>query len=385
MEIEGAVPTRSKAIIAACLFSMHMTRNWMPSSIPLHGNQYGHESLPHVQRGLLMCENDGMKETIRVAVTGAAGNIGYALLWRIASGDCFGSNQPVTLQLLEIPSGMQRLDGVIMELKDSAFPLIHGIVGTDDPSIAFKDADAIFLVGSRPRTKDMDRADLVAANGPIFVGQGQAIDAVASQNVKVITVGNPCNTNALIACANAPSIPSKQFTAMTRLDQNRAVGQMAERAGVSASKIQDVFIWGNHANTMYPDPRFASVDGKEATHVFSEDWLQGDFLGTVATRGKAIIEARGASSAASAASAAVDHMRDWWQGSNGRIVSMALPSEGWYGVPEGLVFSFPCRCENGEVIVVDNLDIDAFAQSKIDENITALLEEREAVSELLGH
>lgn len=325
-----------------------------------------------------------MKETIRVAVTGAAGNIGYALLWRIASGECFGTNQPVTLQLLEIPSGMQRLEGVIMELKDSAFPLVDGIVGTDDPAIAFNETDAIFLVGSRPRSKDMDRADLVAANGPIFVGQGQAIEAVASPNVKVITVGNPCNTNALIACANAPSIPSRQFTAMTRLDQNRAVGQMAERAGMPASKIQDVFIWGNHSNTMYPDPRFATVNGQKATDVFDQAWLQGDFLGTVATRGKAIIEARGASSAASAASAAVDHMRDWWQGSDGRIVSMALPSEGWYGVPEGLVFSFPCRCENGEIEVLANLDVDAFAQSKIDENIVALMEERAAVSELLG-
>ena len=325
-----------------------------------------------------------MKETIRVAVTGAAGNIGYALLWRIASGDCFGANQPVTLQLLEIPSGMQRLEGVIMELKDSAFPLVDGIVGTDDPAIAFNETDAIFLVGSRPRSKDMDRSDLVAANGPIFVGQGKAIEAVASSNVKVITVGNPCNTNALIACANAPSIPSRQFTAMTRLDQNRAVGQMAERAGMPASKIQDVFIWGNHSNTMYPDPRFATVDGQKATDVFDQGWLQGDFLGTVATRGKAIIEARGASSAASAASAAVDHMRDWWQGSDGRNVSMALPSEGWYGVPEGLVFSFPCRCENGEIEVLDDLAVDAFAQSKIDENIAALMEERAAVSELLG-
>ena len=330
-----------------------------------------------------MCEDDGMKETIRVAVTGAAGNIGYALLWRIASGDCFGSNQPVTLQLLEIPSGMQRLEGVIMELRDSAFPLVHGIVGTDDPKIAFNDTDAIFLVGSRPRTKDMDRADLVAANGPIFVGQGQAIDAVASPNVKVITVGNPCNTNTLIACANAPNIPSRQFTAMTRLDQNRAVGQMAEKAGVPASMIQDVFIWGNHANTMYPDPSVATISGQNAVDVFDEEWLQGDFLGTVATRGKAIIEARGASSAASAASAAVDHMRDWWQGSGGRIVSMALPSEGWYGVPEGLVFSFPCRCENGEILVLDDLVVDAFAQSKIDENIAALMGERAAVSELL--
>ena len=326
---------------------------------------------------------EGEKAAIRVAITGAAGNIGYALLWRIASGDCFGNNQPVILQLLEIPPGMQRLDGVIMELRDSAFPLVHDIIGTDDPEVAFSDADAIFLVGSRPRTKDMDRADLVAANGPIFVGQGKAIDAVASPNVKVITVGNPCNTNALIASANAASIPSRQFTAMTRLDQNRAVGQIAEKAGVPASKVEDVFIWGNHSNTMYPDPRFARVGNESVTDLFDNEWLQGAFLDTVATRGKAIIVARGASSAASAASAAVDHMRDWWQGSNGRIVSMALPSEGWYGVPEGLVFSFPCRCEGGKIIVVEDLPIDEFAQTKIDENVKALLEERDAVSELL--
>ena len=320
---------------------------------------------------------------IRVAVTGAAGNIGYALLWRIASGDCFGSNQPVILQLLEIPPGMQRLEGVIMELRDSAFSLVHDIVGTDNAEVAFNEADAIFLVGSRPRTKDMDRSDLVAANGPIFVGQGKAIDAVASRKVKVITVGNPCNTNALIASANTPSIPPQQFTAMTRLDQNRAVGQMAERAGVPASEVQDVFIWGNHANTMYPDPSMATVGGQSATEVFDEEWLQGEFLNTVSTRGKAIIMARGASSAASAASAAVDHMRDWWQGSAGRIVSVALPSEGWYGVPEGIVFSFPCRCEGGEVTVVEGLTVDTFAQAKIDENVAALLGEREAVSDLL--
>ena len=278
---------------------------------------------------------------------------------------------------------MQRLDGVIMELKDSAFPLVHDVIGTDDPELAFKGAEAIFLVGSRPRTKDMDRSDLVAANGPIFVGQGKAIDAVSSRDVKVITVGNPCNTNALIASANAPGISSRQFTAMTRLDQNRAVGLMAEKAGVPASKVQDVFIWGNHANTMYPDPRFGVVDGNIATEVFENDWLQGDFLETVATRGKAVIMARGASSAASAASAAVDHMRDWWLGSNGRIVSMALPSEGWYGVPDGLVFSFPCRCEGGEIIVIGDLPIDEFAQSKIEENVAALLEERNAVNDLL--
>ena len=328
-------------------------------------------------------EENGTKTPIRVAITGAAGNIGYALLWRIASGDCFGDKQPLILQLLEIPPGMQRLDGVIMELRDSAFPLVHDIIGTDNPEVAFNDADAIFLVGSRPRTKDMDRADLVAANGPIFVGQGKAIDASASPNVKVITVGNPCNTNALIACANAPTIPNKQFTAMTRLDQNRAVGQIAEQVGVPASDVSDVFIWGNHSNTMYPDPRFGKVNNKPVTDLLDSNWLQGKFLDTVATRGKAIIVARGASSAASAASAAVDHMSDWWQGSDGRIVSMALPSEGWYDVPEGLVFSFPCRCEGGEIIVVEDLAIDEFAQKKIHENVRALLEERDAVSELL--
>tara|TARA_B100001996_G_scaffold352094_1_gene312575 strand:+ start:54 stop:1052 length:999 start_codon:yes stop_codon:yes gene_type:complete len=328
-------------------------------------------------------QEESMREPIRVAITGAAGNIGYALLWRIASGDCFGADQPVILQLLEIPPGMQRLDGVVMELRDSAFPLVNEIIGTDDVTVAFNEADAIFLVGSRPRTKDMDRSDLVAANGPIFVGQGKAINEVASRNVKVVTVGNPCNTNALIASANAPSIPSRQFSAMTRLDQNRAMGQMAQHADIPVSKVGDVFIWGNHSNTMYPDPRFATVDGLPATEVFDNNWLEGEFIDTVATRGKAIILARGASSAASAASAAVDHMRDWWQGSDGRIVSMAIPSEGWYGVPEGLVFSFPCRCQDGEVSVVEDLQIDVFAQAKIDENVTALLEEREAVSDLL--
>ncbi len=324
-----------------------------------------------------------MNAPIRVAVTGAAGNIGYSLLWRIASGDCFGHDQPVILQLLEIPPGMQRLQGVMMELADSAFPLVHAVTGSSDPAEAFAGADAIFLVGSRPRSKDMDRADLVAANGPIFVGQGKAINDNASRDVKVIVVGNPCNTNCLIAKANAPSLSSRQFTAMTRLDQNRAVGQLAQRAGTIAANIEDVFIWGNHANTMYPDPSVATVDGKAATDVFEADWLQGEFLKTVSTRGKAIIVARGASSAASAASAAVDHMRDWWQGSDDRIVSMALPSEGWYGVPEGLVFSFPCRCANGEIHVVDDLELTDFAKAKIQENVEALLAERSAVADLL--
>jgi len=304
-------------------------------------------------------------------------------LWRIASGECFGTDQPIRLQLLEITPALGRLDGVMMELSDSAFPLVHEVVGTDDPHVAFKDTDAIFLVGSRPRSADMDRADLVAANGPIFVGQGQAIDAVASRQVKVVTVGNPCNTNCLIAQSNAPGLPSRSFTAMTRLDQNRAVGQMSHRAGVPPAEVKDVFIWGNHANTMYPDPSVATVGGRPAMEVFDQDWLQGPFLQTVATRGKAIIQARGASSAASAANAAIDHMHDWWHGTGGGIVSMALPSEGWYGVPEGLVFSFPCRCSGGEIEVVEDLHVDAFTRDKIDENVAALLEERAAVQDLL--
>lgn len=320
---------------------------------------------------------------ITVAVTGAAGNIGYSLLWRIASGDCFGPDQPVILQLLEITPGMERLKGVIMELTDSAFDLVHGIVGSDNPEVAFKDCDAIFLVGSRPRSKDMDRSDLVAANGPIFVGQGKAIDAVAKRSVKVITVGNPCNTNALIAKANAPGIPARQFTAMTRLDQNRAHGQLSTKANTPVANIDNVVIWGNHGPTMYPDVAWATAGGEAVRGKMDADYLQGEFLKTVATRGKAIIVARGASSAASAANAAVDHMRDWWQGSNGRMVSMAVPSEGWYGVPKGLVFSFPCICEGGDYRVVTDLELDDFAKSKVAENVAALEGEQAAVADLL--
>jgi malate dehydrogenase len=325
-----------------------------------------------------------MPAPIRVAVTGAAGNIGYALLWRLASGDCFGPDQPVILQLLEIPSGMERLHGTVLELQDSAFPLVHDIVATDDPNVAFAGADAIFLVGSRPRTKDMDRADLVAANGPIFTGQGKAINDHASRSVRVITVGNPCNTNCLIAAANAKDLPGSCFSAMTRLDENRAVGQLALAAGVPAAAVRDVFVWGNHADSMYPDIQRATIAGEPAPGKFDAGWINGDFLKTVATRGKAVILARGASSAASAASAAVDHMRDWWRGTDGRIVSMAIPSKGWYGVPEGLIFSFPVRVSaQGEIEVVEGLEIDAFTRAKIQENVDALLEERAAVAELL--
>ena len=324
-----------------------------------------------------------MKPAIRVAVTGAAGNIGYSLLWRIASGDCFGADQPVILQLLEITPALERLEGVRMELVDSACDLVHGIVCSDDPEVAFKDADAIFLVGSRPRSKDMDRSDLVAANGPIFTGQGKAIEAVASKSVKVITVGNPCNTNALIAMNNAKALDKRCFTAMTRLDQNRAHGQLAEKKGVPVSNVQNVVIWGNHGPTMYPDTTWAKVGDEAVKGNVDETWITETFEPTVATRGKAIIVARGASSAASAANAACDHMRDWWQGSNGRIVSMAVPSEGWYGVPEGLIFSFPCVCENGEYRVIADLELDDRAKAKIAENVAALEEEKAAVADLL--
>lgn len=325
-----------------------------------------------------------MPAPIRVAVTGAAGNIGYALLWRLASGDCFGPDQPIILQLLEIPAGLERLHGVVMELQDSAFPLLHDIVATDDPNVAFAGADAVFLVGSRPRTKDMDRADLVAANGPIFTGQGKAINDHASRNVKVLTVGNPCNTNCLIAQANAKDLSPSCFSAMTRLDENRAVGQVAVKLGVAPAQVRDVFVWGNHADTMYPDLSLATVGGRAAGELLDAGWLRSEFLQTVANRGKAIIVARGASSAASAASAAVDHMRDWWLGTNGRVVSMAIPSQGWYGVPEGLIFSFPCRVSaGGEIEVVEGVVVDDFARAKIQENVDALLEERAAVANLL--
>ena len=325
-----------------------------------------------------------MLPPIRVAVTGAAGNIGYALLWRLACGSCFGPDQPIILQLLEIPPGMERLAGVVMELQDSAFPLVHDIIATSDPNVAFKDADAVFLVGSRPRTADMDRADLVAANGPIFTGTGKALNDNASRDVRVVVVGNPCNTNALIANANAPDLADSCFSAMTRLDQNRAMGQLAVAQGVPVAQVQDVIIWGNHGPTMYPDVSRATVGGQPAADLFEESWLQGDFLKTVATRGKAIIRARGASSAASAASAAIDHMQDWWMGTDGRIVSMAIPSQGWYGVPEGLMYSFPVIVEGGDIHVVEDLQLSDFAKAKVQENIDALMAEREAVADLLG-
>jgi malate dehydrogenase len=322
------------------------------------------------------------KAPLRVAVTGAAGNIAYSLIWRIANGECFGADQPVILSLLEITPALTKLQGTVMEIVDSAFPLVHGVDATDDAGKAFDGADAVFLVGSRPRTAEMTRADLIAANGRIFVGQGQALNR-ANRDVKVLAVGNPCNTNCLIANHHAADIPSTQFTAMTRLDQNRAAGQLAERAGVPVAGVRDVVIWGNHGDTMYPDTSWASIDGKPVRDLFPESWIRGEFLKKVAMRGKAIIEARGLSSAASAASSAIDHMRDWHLGSDGRIVNMAIVSNGEYGVPKGLVFSMPVRCAGGSYTVIEGLDVDDFGRQHIQANIDALLAEREAVQDLL--
>lgn len=323
------------------------------------------------------------KTPMRVAVTGAAGNISYSLIWRIANGECFGADQPVILSLLEIPPAMTKLAGTAMEIVDSAFPLVHGVEMYDDPNKAFDSADAVFLVGSRPRSADMTRADLIAANGAIFVGQGQALNR-ASRDVKVIAVGNPCNTNCLIANHYAADIPNTQFTAMTRLDQNRAHGQLAEKAGVPVAALRDVVIWGNHGDTMYPDTSWATINDQKVNESFDKDWLRGEFLKRVAMRGKEIIQARGLSSAASAASAAIDHMRDWHLGSDGRIVGMAIVSNGEYGVPEGLVFSMPVRCQGGGYTVIEGLELDDFGQQQVQANIDALLQEREAVANLLG-
>lgn len=325
-----------------------------------------------------------MNAPIRVAVTGAAGNIAYSLLWMLANGDCFGPNQPIILQLLEITPAMTKLAGVIMELEDSAPNLVHGVIGSDDPKKAFDGVNAVFLVGSRPRTADMNRSDLIRANGPIFVGQGQALNAVAANDVRIIVVGNPCNTNALIAQRSAKDIPAERFTAMTRLDQNRALGQLAAKANMPVSQVRDVAVWGNHSDKMYPDVSRATIGGKPVVGAFDQAWLRGDFLTTVATRGKAVITARGASSAASAAGAAVDHMRDWFQGSNGRIVSMGIPSKGQYGVPEGLIYSFPVTTKGGQYKVVEGWELDEFGKTKIAENVAELESEKTAVADLIG-
>ena len=326
-----------------------------------------------------------MKAPIRVAVTGAAGNIGYALLFRIASGDCFGKDQPVILQLVEIPPCMKKLEGVVMEISDGAFPLVHGIEASDDPNTGFRGANQIFLVGSKPRGPGMLRADLVRTNGPIFTGQGRAINDNAADDVRVIVVGNPCNTNALIAMNSAPDVPNERFTAMTRLDQNRAMSQLAAKAGVTAGAVQNIGIWGNHGPSMYPDFFNATINGQPVTSVLDEAWLKDEFITTVSKRGKAIINARGSSSAASAASAAIDHMASWFFGTKeGEFVSMGVCSRGEYGVPEGLIFSYPITIADGKWSIVEGLDINDFSRAKIEATAQELSEEKAAVADLLS-
>jgi malate dehydrogenase len=324
-----------------------------------------------------------VKDPVRVAVTGAAGQIGYSLLFRIASGAMLGPEQPVILQLLEITPALGALEGVVMELDDCAFPLLAGTVTTDDAEQAFDGVSCALLVGSRPRTKGMERADLLEANGAIFTVQGRALAAAAAPDVKVLVVGNPANTNCLIAQRNASGIDPRRFTAMTRLDHNRAMAQLAKKAGTSVNDVRKMTIWGNHSATQYPDVLHAEVGGTPAFEAAGGDqgWLESDFIPTVQKRGAAIIEARGSSSAASAASAAVDHMRDWAAGTpEGDWVSMAVVSDGSYGVEEGLISSFPVTCSGGDWSIVRGLDIDDFSRGRIDASVAELAEERDAVA-----
>ena len=321
---------------------------------------------------------------VKVTVTGAAGAIGYSLLFRIASGQLLGDDTPVSLRLLEIPQAMGAVQGVAMELDDCAFPLLASIDAFDDPNQAFDGAEVGLLVGARPRTKGMERADLLEANGGIFKPQGQAINDHADDAIRVLVVGNPANTNALIAMSNAPDVPNERFTAMTRLDHNRAKTQLARKAGVGVGNITNLTVWGNHSPTMYPDIFNAKVNGRNAAEVVNDqEWLENDFIPTVAKRGAAIIEARGASSAASAANAAIDHVHDWVLGTpEGDWVSMAIPSQGWYGVEEGIISSFPCVCRGGAYEVVEGLEISEFSQGRIDTTVNELKEERDAVKGL---
>jgi malate dehydrogenase len=321
---------------------------------------------------------------VRVAVTGAAGQIGYSLLFRIASGAMLGPDQPVILQLLEITPALGALQGVVMELDDCAFPLLDRVVITDDANQAFGDANIALLVGARPRSKGMERKDLLEANGAIFTVQGQALSDNAAPDIRVLVVGNPANTNALIAMHNAPGIARERFSAMTRLDQNRAMAQLAARAGVPVTEVTNMTIWGNHSATQYPDIYRARIGGRPAAEVIGDDdWVEKEFIPTVQQRGAAIIEARGASSAASAASAAIDHVRDWMRGtSEGDWVSMGIPSDGSYGVPEGLISSFPVTTRDGTCQVVEGLELEEFSRTRIDASVAELGEERDAVREL---
>jgi len=329
-----------------------------------------------------------MKKPMRVAVTGAAGQIGYSLLFRIASGEMLGKDQPVILQLLEIPDekAQKALKGVMMELDDCAFPLLHSMVPASDPKVAFRDVDVALLVGARPRGPGMERKDLLEANGAIFVPQGKALDQVASRDVKVLVVGNPANTNALIAMRNAPSLKPTQFTAMMRLDHNRALTQVAQKTGKPVTSVKKMSIWGNHSATQYPDVFNAEVEGQNAAKLINDQsWIEGTFIPTVQKRGAAIIEARGLSSAASAANAAIDHVRDWVAGTPaGDWVSMGIPSDGSYGIPEGLMFGFPVTCKAGQYSIVQGLSHNDFAKSKIAATQKELQEERAAIQQLLG-
>jgi malate dehydrogenase len=326
-----------------------------------------------------------MKAPVRVTVTGAAGQIGYALLFRIASGAMLGDDQPVILQLLDITPAMDALEGVRMELDDCAFPLLAGVVCTDDPNVGFKDTDYALLVGARPRGPGMERKDLLEANAAIFSVQGKALNDHASRNVKVLVVGNPANTNSLIAQRNAPDLNPRNFTAMTRLDHNRAMTQLAQKTGTTVNDVTNMTIWGNHSATQYPDLFNARVNGQVAIDMIEQSWYEADFIPTVQQRGAAIINARGASSAASAANAAIDHMRSWALGTEGDDwVSMGVYSDGSYGIAEGLIYSFPCRCKDGDWSIVQGLEVGDFSRGKMDATAQELTEERDAVAHLLG-
>jgi malate dehydrogenase len=327
------------------------------------------------------------KAPMRVAVTGAAGQIGYSLLFRIANGDLLGKDQPVILQLLEIPDekAQKALAGVMMELEDCAFPLLAGMSAHSDPMTAFKDIDVALLVGARPRGPGMERKDLLSANAQIFTAQGKALNAVAKKTVKVLVVGNPANTNAYIAMKSAPDIPAKNFTAMLRLDHNRALSQLAKKLNKPVADIEKLVVWGNHSPTMYPDHRFATIDGKSVKEMINDDvWNKDVFIPTVGKRGAAIIDARGLSSAASAANAAIDHMHDWILGTNGKWVTMGIPSKGEYGIPAEVIYGFPVVCENGEYKMIEGLEIDAFSRERMNHTLNELLEEQAGVKHLLS-
>ena len=325
-----------------------------------------------------------MNRPVKVAITGAAGQIGYQLCFRIAAGDMLGPDQPVILQLLEITPALGALDGVVMELRDAAFPLLMDIVATDDAETAFQDTDYALLVGAKPRGPGMERKDLISANGKIFGPQGAAMNKVASRDIKVLVVGNPANTNALIARAAAPDLNPRNFTAMTRLDHNRSMAQLADKTGSHSSNITNMLVWGNHSSTQYPDIRFTKVDGKSAGDLVGQDWYRDTFIPDVQQRGAAIIKARGASSAASAASAAMDHIRSWALGTpEGDWVSMSVPADGSYGIESGIIYSYPCVCENGDYRIVQGLEIDEFSRERMDATKAELREERAAVEDLL--